>query len=162
MTEVCAITPYSCALACVESILKDQGVDLSQQDMLERFSLSFPKWKDHAGLLVGEDYELLFELAGLPVTLSCPATFAETIDNVNDPSVIGVILGTSRFWGDPSRKTLIDCWHALRILSADKHGVTTMNPVLRPGPVVIEKYGWEVIESFMSQPLVFKRKNSNV
>jgi hypothetical protein len=37
-----------------------------------------------------------------------------------------------------------------------------MNPVLRPGPVVIEKYGWEVIESFMSQPLVFKRKNSNV
>ncbi|HEY1082701.1 MAG TPA: hypothetical protein VGE29_10590 [Prosthecobacter sp.] len=162
MTKVCAITPYACALACVESILKDQGIELTQQQMLDGFAEHFPRWSEHPGILEGKDYEPLFKLAGLSVTLCLPKTFAETITMMRDNSIVGVILGTSRFWKGASKTELIDCWHALRIFGADELGITAMNPVVWPGPVTVETYRWEEIERFETQPLALRKITTHV
>jgi hypothetical protein len=158
MTEVCAITKYSCALACVESILKDQGISLTQQQMLDRFAGSFPRWQEHPGILEGKDYDPLFNLAGLPVNICVPAKFADTIDIINDHSFVGAILGTSRLWRDSTKTELIHCFHAFRILAADNSSLTVMDPVLHPGPVCIRKFSWDDVRQFEAQPLAFKRK----
>jgi len=154
---VSAQTLWSCGLACIESILADNGVTKTQSQMLVELAHDFPQWETQPGILNGGEFGKVFKSVGFDVCVVMPSTFAESITLVQDVDVVGAILATSKFWEPPAKKRLIELNHALRLVSADKHGVTLMNPYRVPAPARIESFSWQDIDAFKAQPFVFKR-----
>jgi hypothetical protein len=156
-TLVSAQTLWSCGLACIESILADNGVAKTQSQMLAELAHEFPQWGAQPGILNGGEFGKVFKGAGLDVCVIMPSTFAESIKLMQDVDVMGAILATSRFWETPARQKLIELNHALRLVSADGNGVTLMNPYRAPTQGRIELFSWQDIDAFKTQPFVFKR-----
>src|SRR5260221_11232016 len=57
-----SINEWSCALACVTSFLNTNSISVSQNEIIERFSSHFPKWKHRPGLLTQAELLVLLEL----------------------------------------------------------------------------------------------------
>lgn len=156
-TLVSAQTLWSCGLACIESILADNGVAKTQSQMLAELAQKFPRWETQPGILNGGEFGKVFEGLGFDVYVIMPSTFAESIKLMNDADVVGAIMATSKFWETPARQRLIELNHALRIVSANGSGVTLMNPYRAPAQGRIESFSWQDIEAFKTQPFFFKR-----
>jgi hypothetical protein len=159
-TLICAKTLYSCGLACIESILKDNGLDFEQETMLSEYSDHFPKWAEHLGILSITDYKKIFELVGLPVDVVLPDKFRDSIELMQKDDLVGAILTTRKFWKDSTKTEMMDLFHALRLISADSRGVTVMNPAQCPTPAQIWSFPWEDVAKFETQPAMFFPKKA--
>ncbi len=157
-TLICAETLWSFSLACIESILADNRVILSQRKMIADFRFTFPRWETQPGFLGTAEYEKFFEVIGFPVVVYHPQNYAESIYLMAEHDTVGAILTTQRFWENSAKLRIVDSEHALRLVTADSAGLTLMNPCRCPNPGIIENYSWETVASFTPQVLVFKRR----
>jgi ABC-type bacteriocin/lantibiotic exporter with double-glycine peptidase domain len=60
--KVKAMNEWSCALACVTSLLNHIGDPVRQEEIVERFSSHFPEWNSRKGLLTQTGMVALLEL----------------------------------------------------------------------------------------------------
>jgi hypothetical protein len=157
-TLTCATTVFSCGLACVESILADNGVVKTQSEMIAAYGHLFPQWVAQPGITSPAACETVFREVGFPVTVTRPATSIETISRLSEADTVGAILFVTKFYDDAvTRQTLSDLNHILRLLKADHNGISVMNPYRCPSPGKIEDYSWQEVVSFQGGVLVFKR-----
>lgn len=157
-TCVAAINDWSCGLACIESVLRDCGLSISQAQMIADLGEKvFPSWAELPGILSGADFGDVFMGVGFEVSVVLPKTFQESIQLINAPNTIGAILATSRFWESPAKDSLMDLNHAMRLVDADNRGVTVMNPLRAPNLGVVERYEWQEIDKFKCQVFAFQR-----
>jgi hypothetical protein len=157
-TLTCSTTLFSCGLACVESILADNGIAKSQGEMITAYGHLFPQWRTQPGITSPASCEAVFREVGFPVTVIQPATSAETITCLNEADTVGAILFVTKFYDDAvTRRTLSDLNHILRLLKADNKVISVMNPYRCPSPAKIEDYTWQEVVSFQGGVLVFKK-----
>jgi hypothetical protein len=154
----CASTLFSCGLACVESILADNGIAKTQPEMIAAYGHLFPQWTTQPGITSPASCEMVFREAGFPVSVTWPTTMAEIIARLNEPNAKGAILYVTKFYEDAvTRQKLCDLNHILRLLAADQEGVRVMNPYRCPLPAKVENYSWQEVVSFQGGVLVFKK-----
>jgi|GEM_PF-3671624 len=156
ITTVSSINLWSCGLACIESILSDNGRAVTQAEMLESLKAEFPAWENQPGLLSGADFDKVFAGVGFKVAVLVPNSFSESIQLMQAPETVGGILATSKFWGSAAKDSLIELNHAMRLVDANGNGVTLMNPYRSPAPGAIENYSWSEIDQFKCQVFVFQ------
>lgn len=129
---VSAVTDWSCVPACLESIAKDNGLKISQSQMLKKFCSDFPKWAKTPGIIdenpnsLGKETLRLAQLIGLASGVErCPDE--DSIRRTfNETDTVGVILLTRKFWNE--KRELVDLFHAMRIVMASKNTFRCMNP----------------------------------
>jgi hypothetical protein len=155
---VCATTLYSCGLACIESILSDNGIQKTQGQLIADLAHLFPPWQTHPGLMSLGDAETIFREAGLQVAMSLAATSQEAILLLKAADTVGAILFTTKFWEDPqTRIGLCDLKHCLRVSDADGVGVTVMHPYRCPSTAKAESYTWQEVISFEGFLAIFRK-----
>ena len=69
-TLTCSTTLFSCGLACVESILADNGVAKTQGEMIAAYGHLFPQWVAQPGITSPASCETVFREVGFPVTVT--------------------------------------------------------------------------------------------
>lgn len=157
-TLICAATLWSCGIACIEAILADNGIKMTQNEIIHNNTNRYPAWATQPGFIGPADFEGLLSASGLLVKTVRPHTFLETITELADINTVGAIMWVSKFWDHPVAKNkLIDQNHALRLVSASKAGVMVMNPYRCPFPGRDEFYTWPEVKSFDGGVLVFKK-----
>lgn len=151
------VTPYSCALACIESILLAAGVDYSQSKMLDDLIGEFPDWTEHPGKIAPADFPRIFEAAGISVEMLIPGTTSETRELISDS--LGGIVSRAKCWRTiGSDLALVDNWHAVRLLEMRPLDLVVMNPGFPPVLSAIESWHIDDIESLQALVYIFKRK----
>jgi hypothetical protein len=153
---VCSVTDWSCGLACVESILADNGVEKPQAEIITQLKGLFPKWIEEPGGLLPVDFETVFRELGFPVNVVEPDTYGDVIPKFGEKNTIGAIICVTKFW-DVSGTELTDLNHSLRLLKADTTGVAVMNPCRCPFRARLEQYSWKQVVSFQGAVLIFKK-----
>ena len=157
-TLVCATKLHSCGLACIESILADNGVSKSQDEMIQELNADFPARVAEPGLINSAEVPAVFNKLGLPVIEQRPQTSADVVQQMASPETIGAILFTTKFWENADTRTqLVDYKHGLRVTAASLKGVTVMNPYRCPAPARLEDYSWPEVLSFAGLFLVYRK-----
>ena len=157
-TLVCSFNLWSCGLACIEAILKDNGLPKTQDEIIQNHGHHFSAWATQPGLMSVADFEVVFREVGFPVKVIQPATFGKTIEELSAPNTVGAVMWVSRFWDNPvSKNALVDLNHALRLVSANQNGVMVMNPYRCPSSARDEFYTWLEVDNFKGGALVFKK-----
>jgi hypothetical protein len=155
---VSAVTPDSCGLACIESIVADNGRLTTQSEMIAELGHLFPEWTETPGIMSINDFEIVFRAIGFPVTRTLPATCQQAASHLADVDVVGAIFFVKRFWQDPTnRLALCDRYHVFRFLGADRSGIEVMNPYCCPLPAQIEHYSWQEVQIFQGRTAVFEK-----
>ena len=132
-------TPFSCALACIESILRENGVIFSQKQMLEGLAKDFPDWKDAPGKIAPGDFEKVFATAGFPIDMSMPENPQDSINRF--PGCCGAIIGCEKHWVIENCSRILEPnYHAVRLLQPSCDGFEVMNPGHPPVPSKIETW----------------------
>ena len=157
-TLTCATTLFSCGLACIESILADNGIAKTQTEMIADFGHLFPQWVAQPGITSPAACETVLKAAGLPVAVSWPTTSAEVVLRLGEANAVGAMFFVTKFYDDAvTRQTLSDLNHILRLTKADQNGVEVMNPYRCPSPAALEDYNWQEVVSFQGAIAVFKK-----
>jgi hypothetical protein len=157
-TLTCATTEFSCGLACVESILADNGVMKTQKEMIAAYGHIFPQWSAQPGITSPAACEIVFRNVGFPVTVTWPATFVETVSRLGEADTVGAILFVTKFYDDAvTRQNLSDLNHIVRVLTANPNRIRVMNPYRCPSPASIEDYAWQEVASFKGGVAVYKK-----
>lgn len=149
-------TEWSCALACIESILLSAGCDYPQGDMLEALAREFPEWNQHPGKIAPVNFPRVFEAAGMPVDMLQPNDIPETLELL--PDSIGAIVSREKCWKDATKSELIDNWHALRLLEVQDAEVIVMNPGFAPRDSTVESISISDLKLIASRVYVFRRR----
>lgn len=152
-------TEWSCALACIESILLSAECDYPQRNMLIDMANEFPAWAEHPGLIRPADFPKVFKAAGLPVDMIQPDDIPETLEQL--PGSIGAIVSRERCWKDESKTELIDNWHALQLLEVQNARVIVMNPGYAPRDSTVEAISMSDLKLIGSRIYVFKRRKDS-
>ena len=129
---VSAVTDWSCVPACLESIAKDNGLEISQNHMLKEFSSNFPKWEEMPGIIeenpnsLGEETLRLAQLIELASGVDYCPDKDSIITRFSETDTVGFILFARKFWNE--KRELVDSNHAMRIVNANKKMFRCMNP----------------------------------
>ena len=154
----CAINEFSCGLACIESILADNGLSKTQSQMLSDFGHRFPQWTAQPGVTSSDACEEILGSAGLPVISIEPRTVGEIHSRFNEANTVGALIFVSQFYDDVStRKRMIKVDHILRLTKAEANSIEVMNPYRCPSPAALEEYSWHEFLSFQGGVLVFQK-----
>jgi hypothetical protein len=153
---VCSVTDWSCGLACVESILADNGVKTTQAQIITGLNRLFPKWIDELGGILPVDFETVFRELGFPIKVVEPDTYGDVIPRLAEQDTVGAVICVTKFW-DVSGTELTELNHSLRLLNADTKGIAVMNPCRCPFPARVELYSWKQVVSFQGAVLIFKK-----
>lgn len=142
VTVVRQTTPWNCVLACIESILRDRGVELTQADLIERFPHECCKGrKDSAGnditgaVDVRHLPEMLVRLGLGPNvrTGRAPEMLLETIGTLERGGAI-LLVANKNLAGAAEH-------HCVRVVGASPNArVAVMNP---SHPIGSEVWPWE-------------------
>jgi hypothetical protein len=149
-------TEWSCALACIESILLSAGCDYPQRNMLAALANEFPAWAEHPGLIAPADFSKVFEAAGVPVDMVQPNDIPETLELL--PDSIGAIVSREKCWNNETKTELIDNWHALRLLEVQAASVIVMNPSFAPRDSTVESISISDLKLIKSRVYVFRKR----
>lgn len=159
-TLVAQHTPYSCPLACIESILSSIGIDYPQSEMLVKMQSEFPEWKDHPGKAAPEDFPKFFKSAGVQVEMLIPDTVGESRELLKDS--LGAIMSRAKCWqNSEAGRVLIENWHAVRVLAIGPSEVLVMNPGYPSvNESVIEPWRINDLASLEARIYIFKPKEN--
>jgi hypothetical protein len=138
-TRVSAETLFSCFLAAVESLARDQKIAKTQPQMLAEYAAHFPKWQNQPGYIHdSKEAEALLKLVGFMNPIAYVRTPGETVMRFDTRK--GAFVFTKTFYDEHGN--LSDLSHALRLLEANRRGLILMNPRRSPAPGTIECYSW--------------------
>jgi hypothetical protein len=155
---ICSITPFSCALACIESILADNGVKTTQQEMLNCLGKFFPEWQAQPGGVSAAKFEMVFAKLGFPVTKIVATTKAEITAEMASAETVGAILCTFKYWTDSTKQALKNHDHATRLICASPNGVIIMDPQICPDPGILMHLSWDELQAFEGRVCAFRKK----
>lgn len=155
-TLVAQHTPYSCPLACIESILSSNGIDYPQAKMLQQLESEFPEWEKHPGKAGPDDFPRFFESAGLRVEMLIPDTVGESRELLRDS--VGAIMSRAKCWRNGgSGRELVDNWHAVRVLAIGPTDIVVMNPSYPPiKESIIEAWPISELAALEARIYIFK------
>ncbi|RYZ87902.1 MAG: hypothetical protein EOP06_11870 [Proteobacteria bacterium] len=151
-------TEWSCALACIESILLAAEVDYPQRDMLAAMADDFPEWIEHPGLISPANFPKVFEAAGMTVDMLQPKDIPETRELLSGS--IGAIISRGKYWKDETKSELVGNWHALQLLEVEDARVIVMNPGFSPRASTLESIPVGALKLFESCVYVFRRQEN--
>lgn len=138
---VSAETPFSCAVACVESLLRHLGRPMTQPEMFARFANHFPAWQKQEGIIDHPtEFDRLLNLTGFG-----PRRFASSAADLLsafDPARGGFVF-TQKFYDENGPPlSLCDKGHCLRILKVSQDFIWLMDPLRKPAPAVVGCFPW--------------------
>lgn len=152
-------TRWSCALACIESILLSAGCDYPQRNMLEALADEFPEWKEHPGKIAPPNFPRVFEAAGMPVDMLLPNDIPETIELLLDS--IGAIVSREKCWKDTAKTELGENWHAFQLLEVQDTRLIVMNPGFDAKDSKVEFISMCDLRAIGSRTYIFKSRKEN-
>lgn len=152
-------TEWSCALACIESILLSADCDYPQRDMLEALAHEFPEWNQHPGKIAPDNFPRVFEAAGMPVDMLQPKDIPETVELL--PGSIGAIVSWEKYWKDEGKTELGNNWHALQLLEVQNTRLIAMNPGFGAIDSKVQFISMSDLSVIGSRIYIFKRRKEN-
>jgi hypothetical protein len=149
-----AINQYSCALACLVSLARDNGVVTTQATLIKTYAPQITKWAKEPGLL--NVVELFGFLRVLLNTKRHIITDEKDviIDLLKQPDTIGGFVITKKYWDENGN--LADYNHCKRITGFCGDGLELMNP--KQGDLAdIVAWKWDALGLWKAYSLIVQK-----
>jgi hypothetical protein len=102
MKSVKAINDFSCSLACLESVLFDNGVKLAQHEIIQNYKREFWQWSPapnytaQPGSLNDEDLKKMIELLGYVCDVKKGPAEVFIKEELARKNVLGILIGVKK------------------------------------------------------------------
>lgn len=164
MTLISAFNEWSCVPACLESIANDSGIEITQEEMINKFKGNFPEWQKMPGAITenrlkfGAETFRLAKLIDIADKYKILADAKAVISELKDDNTVGIIMITEKYLHPNGQST--DLIHARRILCAHKSVFLCMNPI-RGGEGIYELHAWGSLDALQAQTICLKKDSPN-
>lgn len=144
-----AINGYSCALACLVSVCKENNLQVKQNDLIEKYKKDYPAWDQAPGLLDDKQILCLAEKIGLASQEKSEIKEKPSKDflqqQCKDPNTSGILIGT--------HKGGMHCYKFIETMDEDKFKL--MNPSTYDQQE--ESHTWKELEAMDIKIIILKK-----